>query len=836
MNKATGIAMARLQTKLRAVAITGFSMIVLAACGGGAQTTENPITSTTPPQGYNGPPAQNAEVRRFQDEVWVNIESSSRCGGCHNETTGQQPMFARHDDINMAYDAAVGVVTLSSPADSRLVSKVGDGHNCWVADNNVCASNMTTWIENWAGNAGGAVGRTIDLDPPIAMEPGASKSFDDADPNLWATTVYPLLTQYCSGCHTSSSPTQQSPYFAEPDMLSAYEAAKPKMNLDDPDQSGFVEKLRFFGHNCWSGASACDSDANTMRDAIAAFAGPIPINPLDPALVNSKALRIVDGVVASGGNRYESDQIALYEFKTGTGNTAYDTSGVEPALDLNFTGDVQWFGGWGITINDGMARGTTTDSKKLHDMIRLSGAYSIEAWVIPNNVTQEMSRIVTYSAGDTARNFSLMQNLYDYDFYNRATTTSLNGDPAVSTPDADEVLQATLQHVVATYSEIDGRRMYVNGELVSEADAVAGGSMVDWQDTMAFVLGNEVDGNSLWQGTLRLVAIHDRALTQEQAVQNFDAGVGERFYLLFGIEEVINVPQSYILFEVAQFDSYGYLFNSPHFITLDSTQNPEGIPIEGLRIGLNGSEVGVGQSYANMEDMLSASEFEELGQPLSQIGAVIPLQNGPDRDEFFLTFETLGPESNVFVDDPTLVIVEGDRAEVERFGVRTFDEINASMAAITGVDPENPNVDFTFQSLRQSLPAVESPEAFLSSHQVAIAQMAIEYCNALVNDGQLAAAYFPGFNFNAAPATAFAGNNRDLIIQPLVDRAMGLAIQTQPDYVDVRNELGYIGAGGTGHPGNLIDRLIASPDNPNTSSIVKATCASVVGSAVVTVQ
>ena len=106
-----------------------------------------------------------------------------------------------------------------------------------------------------------------------------------------------------------------------------------------------------------------------------------------------------------------------------------------------------------------------------------------------------MARIVTYSAGDTARNFSLQQTLYNYDFLHRSTTTGGNGDnPQLSTPDADEVLQATLQHVVATFSAIDGRSIYVNGELVSQGDPAAPGTLVDWDDTFAFVLGNEAGG------------------------------------------------------------------------------------------------------------------------------------------------------------------------------------------------------------------------------------------------------------------------------------------------------------------------------------------------------
>ena len=77
-----------------------------------------------------------------------------------------------------------------------------------------------------------------------------------------------------------------------------------------------------------------------------------------------------------------------------------------------------------------------------------------------------MARIVSYSAGPEARNFTLQQTLYDYDFRLRHTETGLNGDPTLSTPSADEVLQATLQHVVATYDPLEGRRIYVNGQLV----------------------------------------------------------------------------------------------------------------------------------------------------------------------------------------------------------------------------------------------------------------------------------------------------------------------------------------------------------------------------------
>ena len=42
------------------------------------------------------------------------------------------------------------------------------------------------------------------------------------------------------------------------------------------------------------------------------------------------------------------------------------------------------------------------------------------------------------------------------------------------------------------------------------------------------------------------------------------------------------------------------------------------------------------------------------------------------------------------------------------------------------------HVEETYQELRQSLPAIEDVNTFLSSHQVAIAQLAIQYCDAAI--------------------------------------------------------------------------------------------------------
>ena len=342
--------------------LIALALLTLAACGGGAPTSVNP--QTTPPvvADYTGPAPSTADVQAFKINLWDNIKANNRCGGCHN-ATGQTPRFARNDDVNLAYADANAVVNLTQPDQSRMVLKVAGGHNCWLSSAQACGDILTTWIRNWAGSVATG-GKQIQLLAPVDQTVGSSKSFP-ADSALFASTIYPVLhlanRGNCVRCHSSSAATPQSPFFASNDVNEAYAAARAKINLDNPAASRFVVRLRDEFHNCWT--ASCANDAATMLAAVQAFANGIPLTQVDPSLVVSKALRLYDGTVAAGGNRYDTNVIALYEFKTGSGTTVFDTSGVEPALNLNLSGDATWVGGWGINIKTGgKAQGTTTAS------------------------------------------------------------------------------------------------------------------------------------------------------------------------------------------------------------------------------------------------------------------------------------------------------------------------------------------------------------------------------------------------------------------------------------------------------------------------------------------
>ena len=162
-----------------------------------------------------------------------------------------------------------------------------------------------------------------------------------------------------------------------------------------------------------------------------------------------------------------------------------------------------------------------------------------------------------------------------------------------------------------------------------------------------------------------------------------------------------------------------------------------------------------------------------------------------------------------------------------RAGLRTFDRINASLAAITTVPANNNNVSKTFQTVKQQLPTAPTLEGFLPSHQVGIAQLAIQYCNELVNDSTKRNAFFPGVNF-AAGAKFSNSTGRNAVITPLANAALGTGLNSQ-DNAGLGTELNALmGKLGCGDGSNC--------DAAREQVVTKAVCAAAVGSAGVLVN
>jgi hypothetical protein len=823
----------------------------VAACSSGSNGPSTSVlqqtSNTSTANAYTGPAASTADVTAFQINLWQNIRVQNRCGGCHHEG-GQSPMFARSDDVNLAYQAVLPLINVSNPSQSTMVLKVGGGHNCWVADPNACAQTLLTWINNWLGG-GSASATSITLVAPPVQSVGGSKTFP-ADSTGFQTYLWqPILTKFCVNCHTPTSSTPQAPYFAQSDPVQAYLAAQAKINLNTPGNSRFYERLSQDLHHCWAvtsgGAPVCNGtpgspgSADIMLKALTDYANSIPATNIDPTLVVSKALSLTQGTIAAGGARYEANIVAKYMFETGTGNIAYDTSGVSPSADLTLNSGVAWAGGWGLTFAPGgKAQASTSSSQKIAMLAQGTGEYSFEAWVNPNDVAQKEAYIMTYSGSDKTRNATLAQSAQSYEGRTRSSTTDTNGSPPLINATAENVAQAALQHVVLTYDSVNGQQLYVNGALTPDKDTAGGGSLASWDSTFALALGSEVTGKEGWGGTIKFAAVHSRALTATQVLENFNAGVGQKYFLLFDVSALSGIPQTYIEIQASQYDTYSYLFTNPTFVSLDPKAAPSNIVISGMRFGVNGVIPTAGQTYATLSATIGPPSYTAAGgQVLSTVGAIVPVDQGPATDMFFLSFDQFGSFSHTFVEPTYTATAAVPGLPVPDMGIATFERIYHTMSGVTGVPFTNTAVTTVYQAVQQSMPSAPPIAAFLPSHQTAISQMAGVYCAQLVGTPSTFSTFFAGSGFaslnsklNATAASYFgttgAGNQTNIngVVQPLVNAIVGPTAYPQA------------AAGMTAELNLLLPRIGTLSSSATVSAATIAACTAALGSAAATVQ
>ena len=870
------------------------SITTLSGCGGGADSQSKPPPPKDKAPLYTGVLLSD-DIKAFKQELWEKLSPLSVCGNCHNSeadpASRQTPYFADWADVNAAYNEVVNgkLVDLTNPADSLLVKRVASGHQCWLGSTSLCESEMIKYIEAWANSSKKGETNVLlqinPLNPSQIKDPGQGLFFPVDAPTSY-TAFHNLVTNTstanCIQCHSSTAKSAITPYFADINPSTSYSAVKTVMDINNPAESRIIKRLTE-KHNCWTD---CPSDVDTMMGLINSIraeilaSGELPFDLETDAV--SKALTMIEGNIASSGNRYESSQIALYEFKSGSINpnstTIYDTSGVAPALDLTLFGTGhEWKSNWGIEFTGtSRALASVENSHKLYDLIRLTGEYSIEAWVIPANITQENATIIAYSGGAAQRNFAVGQTMYNYDVYQRSSTLGIDGQPKLMTNDDDQDLQATLQHVVVTYDMNGGRRIYVNGEFTDDEDTTEAGNLLNWHPSYVLSFGNELSNDRPWSGILRMVAIHDRALTEDQIRQNYSAEVGQKYMVPFSVSHLLNdgIPHSYVVFEVSKFDDYSYLFRNPRFINVDPDSPdyiPSGKALRSIRIGMNGQDISVGQAYTSVSvDNLAEGYSHEKGLLLSDIDTVIEIQNG-DSDEFFLTFGQLGDRFYNFTESdqtniPPLPTVPADIKPAD-IGIRTFEEINASMAHMTGISnwQNVTNINQVFTTYKQQLPAVENIETFLSSHQMAIAQLAMSYCDERVKlDAAVAPAspdrYFTDFDFTLKASEAFNNNTKvKQVVDPLLLRMLNVQnldidgdpnLATQPAVSAIRQEIDKLINEGEIFPPPELPRIAMTkaacmtdvlPENNcdntvRTQQIVKASCAAVLGSAAMLVQ
>jgi hypothetical protein len=159
-------------------------------------------------------------------------------------------------------------------------------------------------------------------------------------------------------------------------------------------------------------------------------------------------------------------------------------------------------------------------------------------------------------------------------------------------------------------------------------------------------------------------------------------------------------------------------------------------------------------------------------------------------------------------------------------GIKTGEQIAATMSALTGVPRTRSNVRDALNNLRPQLPNSHDLASFQASHQIAITKLATEYCDALFETADLRAALLPGVNFGQNPPQAYAGATiQGTIVDRLIERFWGAGLERLPNPEEARGELL-----------TLFGGLLAGAPNTTTGTrnIAKGMCTTVLAASPVT--
>jgi len=219
---------------------------------------------------------------------------------------------------------------------------------------------------------------------------------------------------------------------------------------------------------------------------------------------------------------------ALYKFNEGVGNIINDVSGVGTPLNLtiNTPDSVDWTTG-GLNIHSSASISSGAPATKIIDSSKLTNEVTIEAWVTPENTEQTgPARIVTLSADGENRNATLGQGKSgdssdQYSARLRTTSTDDNGLPSLGS--GGGTLSTELTHVVYTRSSNGAANIYVDGFQLNSS--LVAGDLSNWDSSYLLGIANELTNDRPWLGEMSLVAFYDRALTQDEVVQNYLMGV-----------------------------------------------------------------------------------------------------------------------------------------------------------------------------------------------------------------------------------------------------------------------------------------------------------------------
>jgi hypothetical protein len=206
--------------------------------------------------------------------------------------------------------------------------------------------------------------------------------------------------------------------------------------------------------------------------------------------------------------------LVLYRFDEVGGNAIWDRSRSASPVNLiiSDTNSVDHLKS-GFRIREPVLIASGTNTGTMINALKKSQEITIIAVLRTASLTQSgPARVLTLSDGNDRRNFTLGQIGDAWQVRLRTTATTVNGIAFLQSPNG----AVTTDEARVVYTrDISGTALLrVNGWIVAETSLK--GDFSNWADGYRLGIGNELNGERPWLGTLRLLAVFDKALTLEE--------------------------------------------------------------------------------------------------------------------------------------------------------------------------------------------------------------------------------------------------------------------------------------------------------------------------------
>jgi len=190
-----------------------------------------------------------------------------------------------------------------------------------------------------------------------------------------------------------------------------------------------------------------------------------------------------------------------------------DTSGLGAPLDMfiDNTAAVGWEGGGGLTINQGTVLRAPERPSKIRNGATATGEFTVEIIAEPSTVDAVGRRLLWYgpnAGADTNLDLRLHGS--------RHVARVRNADAPNNPPDVEGqtgIAADTEYHLLFVF---DGERVEILRNGVSVGSAEQPGDLLSWDSSYGLSVANLPLGSAPWLGTLRRIAIYDRAMNRRQ--------------------------------------------------------------------------------------------------------------------------------------------------------------------------------------------------------------------------------------------------------------------------------------------------------------------------------